>query len=200
MTVFKRVALLIVGLLLLAAGLVLGWASSTPRLTPFGTYHAGLTIERLAELSELLVVKVEVSDVLVSSIEGRTGGVQVVLMVKGDVSLGVDLSKARFERMDNVNRVAVLVLPPPSPSRPRLDHSRTRTVLIRKEGLWLLSPGTRTYAVVVDRAMAEAEKLIGSAGMTKDADGRARAHAETVLRAFFRSLNWNVEIQWSDRK
>ncbi len=200
MTVFKRVAVLIVGLLIIAVGLVLVWASHTTHHTPFGAYHTGLTLERLAELSELLVVEVEVSDVLVSSLEGRTGGVQIVLMVKGDVSLGVDLSKARFESIDNVNRVAVLTLPPPSPSRPRLDHSRTRTVLIRKQGLWQLSPGTRPYAVVVDHAMAEAEKLVSSAGATKEADGRAREHAEKVLQSFFRSLDWKVEIKWSGRK
>jgi len=115
------------------------------------SFHSGLIIERFAELSELLVVRLDVSDVLVTSVHGRPGKIQTVVLVKGDVSLGVDLSAARFDNVDKPNRSAVLTLPRPGPSRPRLDHERTRVVLIQKDGLWMLSPASKPYAVVLDQ-------------------------------------------------
>ena len=198
MTLTKLVVLLI----LMAAGFLLGLLAG--RLTSHaptvqdGTFHAGLTIEQLSDLSELLIIRIDVSDVLVSTVQGRTGGVQAVLLVKGDVTLGVDLSAARFERVDKANRVALLVLPKPGPSRPRLDHDRTRTVLLRKQGLWVLSPAGRPYAAAVDRAMTQAQGLVNTAGSTAEADRRARSHAESVLNTFFRALDWNVHITWAD--
>jgi len=193
---FKKLAVLFLSFVV---GLWLGRRLQRNGAIPLSdrSFHPGLTIERFADLSELLVTKIEVSDVLVTAIEGRTGGVHVVLLIKGDVSLGVDLSAARFARVDDDRRTALLTLPPPVLSRPRLDHVLTRIVLVEKQGLWVFSPRTRPYGAVVDRGMTEAQGLVRSAGTTKEADVRARAHAEAVLRAFFSSLGWTVRIQWS---
>jgi len=187
--------------LMVILGFLLGRATtgSKPPDTPDRMFHAGPTIERFADLSELLVVKLDVSDIVTTSIEGRTGGVQIILLVKGDVSLGVDLAGAHLNDVDRINRVAVLKLPPPSPSRPRLDHTRTRIFLIEKEGLWQFWPGTKPYTLVTDRAMAEAQDLVKATGATAEADRRARSHAEAVLQLFFKSLDWKVRIDWSDR-
>jgi hypothetical protein len=35
------------------------------------------------------------------------------MLVKGDVALGIDLSQARFDKIDNAYCTAVLILPPP---------------------------------------------------------------------------------------
>ena len=69
------------------------------------------TIEQIQQLSSLVTLRVEVADVLESSITGYTGGVKAVLVVKGDLLLGVDLSQAKLEKVDLVARTAVLVLP-----------------------------------------------------------------------------------------
>jgi hypothetical protein len=198
MSLNKQLVLLMLYVATFAGGMLTVWIWNHKTAAP-ASLHAGLTIERFTDLSELLVVRLDVSDVLLSSIRGRTGGVDILLLVKGDVALGVDLSAARFAKVDKSRQVAVLVLPAPSASKPRIDHDRTRTVLVQKQGLWVLSPGTRPYGVVVDHAMGEAETLIRAAGDTSDADHRARGQAERVLQTFFRSLDWTVQIHWADQ-
>lgn len=190
-----------VPLLLVLAAVVFGRLSARrPPTVPNGTFHAGLSIDRVTELAELLVVQLDVTDVVVTSLQGRTGGVQVVLLVKGDVSLGIDITSAQFRNVDSEKRTAVLTLPRPTASRPRLDHARSRIVLMRKEGLWQFSACSYPYAVAADRGMKEAQDLVNSAGNTTDADRRARTHAEHVLQAFFSSIDWSVHIQWSDAR
>jgi len=196
---FRRIAWVAAAVVV---GAVLGRAIAPASLreATSGAFHSGLTIEQFAELSELLVVKLDVSDVLVSDLHGRTGGVQMVVLVKGEVSLGVDLSGARFDHVDTAARVAELTLPPPGASRPRLDHEKTKALLIQKEGLWSLSPSNGPYVALFDQAMAEAQELVNAAGTSEDADSRARHHAEAVLQLFFKSLDWNVRIVWSDQR
>src|SRR5512138_2245362 len=77
------------------------------------------TLERVRELSSLVTTVVDVSDVLVTRVAGRTGSVDAVLLVRGDVEMSVDLGRARLDRVDHAARRGVLVLPPPAPGRPR---------------------------------------------------------------------------------
>jgi hypothetical protein len=44
--------------------------------------------------------------------------------------------------------------------------------------------------------MAEAQAIVHSAGTTTDADHQARSHTEQVLQAFFKSIDWNVQVRW----
>ena len=85
---------------MLLLALSAGWLASSAlkaRRPPADPLHGGLTIERLSEVSQLLTLKLDLADVLVSRIDGYTGGVEAALLVKGDVCLGVDLSQARFQ-------------------------------------------------------------------------------------------------------
>jgi Protein of unknown function (DUF4230) len=64
-----------------------------------------------------------------------------VLVVHGSVTLGVDLSKVRFESVDQRNRTAVLVLPAPNVQSVSLDQQKTRIVAICESGLWIILLG-----------------------------------------------------------
>jgi hypothetical protein len=161
--------------------------------------HTGPSIERLSELSQLLTLRLDVADVLVSRIDGVTGGVQLAMIVKGDVALGVDLSLARFDQIDTPHCTALLILPPPEASCARVDHDRSRLFALKSDGLWAITPGTRDYIAVVDKAMIEAQGLVASAAHNNEADERARRHAEALLSAFFHSIGWAVRIHWADR-
>jgi hypothetical protein len=123
---------------------------------PADAMHAYPSIQNVIELSDLLTLKLDVADVLVSRIDGLTGGVQVAVLVKGDVNLGVDIAQARFERVDPAQRTAVLVLPAPSASSARVDHDRTRLFDLSTDGLWSITPGTMDYTTAVNRAMGQA--------------------------------------------
>jgi hypothetical protein len=153
----------------------------------------------MSELSQLLTLRIDVADVLVSRIDGVTGGVQLAMLVKGDVALGIDLSLARFDKIDNARCTALLILPPPEASCARVDHDRSKLFELTSDGLWAITSGTRDYIAVIDKAMAEAQDLVASAARNNEADDRARQHAEILLKTFFRSIGWEVQIRWSDR-
>jgi hypothetical protein len=125
--------------------------------------------------------------------------VQLAVLVKGDVALGINLSQARFDKIDNAYCTAALILPPPLASCARVDHDRSRLFELTSEGLWAITPGTRDYLAVVDKAMAEAGDLVASTARINDADERARQHAEVLPGAFFHSIGWEVRIRWADR-
>jgi DNA invertase Pin-like site-specific DNA recombinase len=91
-----------------------------------------------------------------------------------------------------------LRLPSPQASCARIDHDRSKLFELKSDGLWAISPGTRDYLAVVDKAMAEAQDLVASAASNNDADERARRHAEVLLGAFFHSIGWEVGIRWAD--
>jgi hypothetical protein len=187
-------------MVVLLIGSGLGWTGAMACRPPVAAdgIHTGPSIERLLELSQLLTLRIDVVDVLVSRVDGITGGVQLAMLVKGDVALGIDLSQARFEHVDNANCTAVLILPAPQPSCARVDHDRSRLFALTFDGLWAITPGTRDYLAVVDKAMAEAQDLVASAARNNDADERARRHAEVLLGAFFHSIGWDVRIRWTD--
>ncbi len=157
-----------------------------------------MTVERLSEVSQLLTLKLDVSDVMLSRIEGYTGGVQAALLIKGDVSLGIDLAQARIQDVDQSHHTALLILPPPTASEPRLNHERTRIVSLEVTGLWRGVPGSRAEQAIANQAMNQAQNLLASAVREKNADQRARRHAEAVLTEFCRSLSWEITVTWAD--
>jgi hypothetical protein len=158
-------------LIVLLIGSGLGWtgAMACRPPVPADGIHTGPSIERMSELSQLLTLRIDVADVLVSRIDGMTGGVQLAMLVKGDVALGIDLSQARFDTIDNAHCTAVLILPPPEASCARVDHDRSRLFALTSDGLWAITPGTRDYLAVVDKAMAEAQDLVASAARNNEA-------------------------------
>lgn len=179
-----------------------GWVASSAlsRRPPADRLHSGLTVQRLSEFSELTTLRVEVSDVLVSRIDGYVGGVSAVLLVKGDVDLNVDLNKAKLKDLDEGRHTAMVVLPPPRVSRPRVDHSRTRLISINKDGLWMITPGSAPYGAVTDKAMAESQALIAGAADGQEVDARSRRHVEDVVASGCRTFGWTVCVEWSDRR
>ena len=188
------------------AGLCLaaGWAAGTWRGGwreggDGSSYHTGPTIERVQALSSLVTARVDVADVVESRLDGRLGGAKAALLVKGDFLLGVDLSLARFEAVDAAARTAVLVLPQPKVTSPRLDHSRSRVFAVTESGLWQVAPGGGdASAAVVNKAYRDAQRFVAAACDDPSLMPRARQQAERVLAAFFRATDWKVTVRWAD--
>ena len=185
----------------LLAGVMMAWWSLSSKVTspPPEQKPPRLTVERLTEFSELTSLRVDVSDVLVRRIDGYTGGVQAVLLVRGDVDLNVDLRAAKLALVDDARRLAVVILNPPRTSRPRVDHSRTQLVSITKDGLWAAVPDESPYGAVASKAMADAQARVEEAAIGNDVSERSRKHVEDVLRTGCQALNWTVSVEWSDR-
>ena len=158
--------------------------------------HAGPSIAQVRGLSSLVVLRAEVADVQVTQLRGYTGGVTAALVVKGDVTFATDLSAARFDSAEAHSRTAVLVLPPPGVRSPRLDHERSRLVCIGRSGLWRLVPdGERAEASALNKAYAEAQRVVEQAAAEPSLDQRARAHAESVLTEFFAAFGWTLTVR-----
>jgi len=78
------------------------------------TTHTGLTIDKIQPLSSLVTARVDVADIVETTLLGYSGSIKVAILVKGDFLLGTDLSAARFEAVDTAHHTATLVLPPPA--------------------------------------------------------------------------------------
>jgi hypothetical protein len=157
----------------------------------------GPTIEKIVGLSALTTLKVNVADAVVSELPGRTGSVRAILIVKGDVTLGVDLSGAVFEQVDQNNRRAVLHLPQPTVQSVRLDHEKTKLVGVWESGLWTIIPGGEDAdTAAVNRAMRDAQRIVAAAGQDPELIQRCRVQTEEMLEAFLKALGWGIEVQF----
>jgi hypothetical protein len=163
--------------------------------------HAGPALQQVRELSSLTVLTAEVTDVQVSRWQGYTGGAKAVVVLRGDVMLSTDLSRARFLSLDHVRQAAVLLLPPPQVSSARVDHERTRVACLVQYGLWRLAPddSSQAAAAMIDHAYANAQAMVTSAGHNASLDARARLQTKQVITTFFQSLGWTVTVRWSDQ-
>jgi len=173
--------------------------ASDPRLGQVLHRHEGPTIEQVRQLSSLVVTKVDVADVSTTEIAGFTGGVRAALVVRGDLVIAVDLSKARFESQDPDKRTAVLVLPAPEVSRPRLDQEKTRVFELTRQGLWAVLPGDAGQSTAVNHAYRHAQKVVAAVGADPKLIEKARSDAEETLSAFFQALGWTVTVRWDNQ-
>ena len=190
--------------ILIIAALATGWSlagigrSWRPGGEPV-SLHTGPTIEQVQALACLVTTRVDVADVQDTRLEGFTGTARAALLVKGDFLLGVDLSHARFESVNEVTHTAVLVLPQPKVTSPRLDHERTRVFAVLQTGLWQIAPGGgQTSGEVVDRAYRDAQRFVAAASDDPALIARSRQQAVQVLSAFFQATRWNVVVRWID--
>ncbi len=166
--------------------------------TQIQTPDSAPTIEKIVGLSSLTTLRVDVADAIVNELPGKTGSITTVLVVRGDVTLGVDLSAASFQQMDRDNRSAVLRLPQPTVQSARLDQDRTKLVGVWERGLWAITPGGGDAdAVAINRAMREAQKAVDVAGQNPELIQRCRVQTEGALIAFLRNLGWTVSIEWA---
>lgn len=195
-----RTLLLIATLLAAAAG---GYylASHTPSFAaadPVTHRTNAPTIEQVRRLASLVTLDVPISDVQVSTLDGFTGGLRIVLSVRGDVQIATDLSAARFDQVNDQLHTAVLTLPRPQVQRPRLDHDRTRILELDRSGMWQWLPGEAGESTLTDRAMQEAQHVLADAAKRNDLITQARDHAQKIICGFFGAMGWTVQVQWAD--
>lgn len=198
-------------IVLVGAGVATGWQAAQlagwsglvdlPGLAPPRPHrfesHA-LRIEQVRQLGELVTLEVPVSDVQTSTLEGYTGGLSVVLLVRGSVLVSTNLDQARLEQVDPAGRTATLILPPPRTLRPRLDHERTQVYRSDRSGLWRWFPASGAESAAYDLAMRKAQGLLEEAARREELLARARQRTSDVLLPFFDALGWRVTLQWAE--
>ena len=83
-------------------------------------------LDRIRQMVTLVTIRRPVSHVQTSQSPGTTGAARLILIVHGDVEVGVDLDRAELHGVDQAAHRATLVMHEPKPHRPRLNHERTR--------------------------------------------------------------------------
>lgn len=182
-------------LVYVTAGFVLAvWLLKRPKAPP-----PALTVEQVQMLSQLVTTRIQVADVRTTEIKGFTGGSQAAIMLKGDVLLSVDLTRARFEAMNPEAKTAVLVLPEPQVLSPRIDHAQTRIYALADYGLWKIVPSDMGKTAALGRAYKEGQQAIEAAGGEESLVKKAKEHAEKTIECFFEAMGWKVTVKWEER-
>lgn len=182
-------------LLLLVFVLARWWSAKPPPTAP-----SPLTIEQIQAMAELVTARINVSGVRECRIDGFTGGTTALLVVKGEILLGVDLEQARFTSNDPANRTATLLLPQPHVTAVRLDHQHTSISSMGPHGLWVLVPWRTMDQKVINRAYREAQAELEAAAQDPKLRQQSRVHAETALNRFGAAMSWQIHIQWMPEK
>jgi Protein of unknown function (DUF4230) len=187
--------------LVLAAG-AMGWfigaEMTTDRSEATCSSDVGPILDRIHTLASLTTLRIEVADAVIVALRGRTGAISAVLVVHGEATLGVDLSQAKLESVNEADRRATLVLPRPQVQSAKLDHKKTKLIGLSTDGLWLIVPGgDDADAAISDLAYRHGEEIVAGAADDSELAEQARGQAELVLRIFFRAIGWTTEIRWS---
>lgn len=182
--------------LVLAVALIMAGPTITAEPVDQAENNQPPLLGRITELSELVTLRVPVSELRATTISGYTGTISCLLLVHGDVELGIDLDKARLKDVDPKNRTATVVLPEPTPRRARLDHRRTKVYRIDRTGLWHIRYTDEKARRVVNQAYREAQVAVERAGQDEKLRAQARRRAEEAIRGSLKAMGWEVSISW----
>jgi hypothetical protein len=188
-------------LALIGIVLVLAWLefAKMPGSAREASLVPGPTLHQIQSLSDLTTLRVEVVDAMETELRGYTGQIQAVILVRGDVTVGVDLSKAFFEAVDDQNHRMILLLPGPAVQEVRLDHERTKLLGVWPSGLWTIVPGGGDAdTAAINDCFRDAQRAVANAGGDSQIIERARRQAEQVMSTFFAAMGWTVDVHWAD--
>jgi hypothetical protein len=159
--------------------------------------HTAMTVQQVQTLSALVTARVDVADVQETRLAGNVGSMRAALLIKGDFLLGTDLARAKFESVDRKRCTAVIVLPQPQVTSPRVDHERTWLFAVTQTGLWPMTPGgDQASAALLNRAYRDAQRFVVESSEASGLHARARQQAEQVLVAFYRATGWQITVRW----
>jgi len=156
------------------------------------------SIESIRELSELTVLRVQATEVITNEARGQTGSTSVVVLIHGDVFLGVDLEQAEFVEVDKEQQHLVLFLPAPGVRRAAIDHQASQMIYSHRKGLWRMALGPAMEDELIANAYEAGQLRLQEAAAQADLTDRAKRHAESVLRRFIDGSDWRLTIRWRD--
>ena len=154
-------------------------------------HSQGPTIERLEQLSHIVTIRVYVADVLV----GEGNGCRGAWLIRGDALIAVNLTHATINEKDEDNKRATIQLPKPQILQARVDHEKTRTWEV-KTTTWI--PWASDQDNLRDAVMLQAQQLVAHAAGSAENLSQAKLTAETVLRALYAEVGWQISVTWAD--
>ncbi len=185
----RSAILFLVALVASLVALVLVLPHIQAPFAPVTVRSQGPTIERLERLNQLVTTRVSVADVLVGEGEGCRGA----WLIRGDALIAVNLSQARITARHEDTKQATIVLPQPVVLQPRVDHRHTRTWEVRRMA-WLSWNADQDR--LRDTVMLQAQQLVAQAAGSAENIQQARIAAETILKALYAEVGWDVQVTW----
>lgn len=153
----------------------------------------GPTVTQLEKLQFLVSTRVHVADVLV----GESRWLRGSWIVQGDALIGVDMSKAEIQDKDEKKRTAVVVLPAPIVTSPRVNHERTQAWDVQSRS-WIPLAGSvlGDQKTLEQQAMMQAQLLVERAASVPEHLETARRDVEGSIKEFYGQVDWRVEVKW----
>ena len=134
---------------------------------------------------------------LETRLDGYLGSAACRVHARGEVRLGVDITRATLDLDEPARRVTV-TLPPPRPLAVTLDSGGVRVLATRRRGLWPLIPADAGESRLVADAVDLARRRMPAAVTPAHLD-QARHRAERVLHDLLarETPGWTCTVQWS---
>lgn len=155
-------------------------------------------IEAIREISQLVALEVEATEIVTTEIKGYTGSTSVVVLVQGTLTYGVDLDLARFLQTEPKKRHLVLSLPEPSAHQVAIDPHASRLLSCERSGLWQIAIGPAREDEALMSAISIGHGRLFDAASQNDLVSQARRHAEAVLVRFVSEMDWTLEVRWDE--
>jgi len=162
------------------------------------THSTPPSIDAIRAMSELTVLQIELTDVVSTSVHGQTGRITVDMLIRGTVTLGIDLEQARFIEVDKAQQNIVLALPPPEVRRVAIDHEASRVLNSQRGGLWRMAVGDALEDQAIRSALVIGQQRLSVAAARDVLNQRARGQAEAVLDRFISEVGWARDVRWEE--
>lgn len=187
----------VVRLVLLVAAGVLSFLLLDPirlRLRPPAA--SAVIVDRLRTTRELIGLIVEVAEPRTTVKSGKLGGIEVVLLVRGQAHLGVDLSQMLIVSVDETTHTILLSLPPPTVRIAKVDPQQTLFLRHQRYGLWTLVQVEKVDREVVARALADAQNVVTATGADPRHQPAAMRAIEQALTDIASQAGWTIDVYW----
>ncbi len=160
------------------------------RADPPSSRSLGPTVAELEDMGELVVTRVQVSDVLEAEGLGHRG----LWLVRGDALIAVNMADVELVSNDADNRTVVLRLPAPTVVSARVDHEKTKTFDFEST-TWL--PWRKgDQGTLRDNAMLHAQRLVQHSAQQNAGLEHNKQTCELILQSLYRQVSWDVQVEW----
>lgn len=180
-------------LALLALGLLLTCLPRTLMTQP--PTKPPVTLDELQRLSTLTCLSVPWEQMIESRIDGYVGGVRCLLLARGEITVGSDLSQAELT-VNESQKLITITLPQPMIASAKIDMATTRILAVTRRGLWHTIMSEAGEAAVIAAALVQAEAALREQTLTETIVADARRQTESVLVGLVAATDWQVITRW----
>jgi len=166
----------------------------------------------LEKMGKIVSLKVHYSDVIEFSEKSaidlpfnreiRLGSTRALLVAKGECTIGTDLTRAKYENIDNGKHLLTISLDMPEAVSVRINHDGRQNggsyfYAINEHGLAAFLGDQQKRTRAADNALAKAQEELARSCLSAPNLASARQNAEMVLRSMYLATGWTPTFVWA---